>query len=156
MKEEIGESDSESEDMPSHIIKFVANAKHSFNGVSNLAALRLLNDVGIRLVPSLPAGTNRISPGSRLIDCNNLQEIYTGKTLWIYDRQSNKDESVRLVSQQGDVYGTATGDSWRAKASHVAELQFNMSFYNMKIDFGGLDRWDYSERARNLSVVSRS
>jgi len=35
-------------------------------------------------------------------------------------------------------------------ASHIPELQFNMTVYNMKIDFGGLDRWDYQERLRNV------
>jgi len=43
------------------------------------------------------------------------------------------------------------GDSWRANASHIPELQFNMTVYNMKIDFGGLDRWDYQERVRNVN-----
>ncbi|KAJ3565903.1 hypothetical protein NP233_g7339 [Leucocoprinus birnbaumii] len=150
-EEESRDSESESDATPDHIIRLVANANDPlFNGISNIAALRLLNDVGIRLAPAPPAGTKRISPSNRLIDRNKLQEIYSGKTIWIYDGQSNSDESVRLVSQQGDVYGTATADSWRARASHVPELQFNMSAYNMKIDFGGLDRWDYSERLKNL------
>lgn len=149
--EEAGEADSESDATPDHIIKIIANARNPlFNNISNLTGLRLLNDVGIRLTPSPPTGTKRISPSNRLIDRNNLQEIYSGKTIWIYDRQSNVDESVRLVSQHGDVYGTATGDSWRARASHVPELQFNTSACNMKINFGGLDRWDYPERLRNL------
>jgi hypothetical protein len=40
-------------------------------------------------------------------------------------------------------------DSWRARVSHICELQVNMSSGAMKIDFGGLDRWDYAERQRN-------
>jgi len=42
------------------------------------------------------------------------------------------------------------GDSWRARASHICELQFNMSHHGMKIDFNGQDRWDWDERSRNL------
>jgi hypothetical protein len=41
------------------------------------------------------------------------------------------------------------GDSWRAQVSHICELQVSIAG-GMKIDFGGLDRWDYSERKRNL------
>lgn len=110
MEDDEVQSDSESgsEITPEHIIKVIPNQSNILNGISNLTALRLLNDVGIRLSPSPPAGANRIKPGNRLIDKGGLQEIYIGKTIWIYDRQSNVDESVRLVSQQGDVYGTAT------------------------------------------------
>jgi len=152
MRDGTVESDSESESAPSRIIKVLPTSSDPlFDSISNLTALRLFNDVDIRLAPSPPPGTDRIKPRNRLIDYGGLQEIYGGKTIWIYDTQSNTDESVRLVSQQGDVYGTATGDSWRARASHVAELQFSMSYHNMKIDFGGLDRWDYSERTRNLN-----
>ncbi|KAF9445907.1 hypothetical protein P691DRAFT_805016, partial [Macrolepiota fuliginosa MF-IS2] len=152
MHDDAVESDSESESTPSRIIKVLPTSSDPlFDNISNLTALRLFNDVDIRLAPSPLPGTNRVKPSNRLIDYGGLQEIYSGKTIWIYDGQSILDESVRLVSQQGDVYGTATGDSWRARASHVAELQFNMSYYNMKIDFGGLDRWDYLERARNLN-----
>jgi hypothetical protein len=104
-----GESDSESEaSPPSHIIKIVERSSNQFHGISNLSALRLLNDVVIRRTPSPPTDTKRISPSNRLIDRNGLQEIYTGKTIWIYDAQSNIDESTRLVSQQGSEYGTAT------------------------------------------------
>jgi len=41
-------------------------------------------------------------------------------------------------------------DSWRARVSHICELQVNLSSGAMKIDFGGLDRWDYDERHRNM------
>jgi hypothetical protein len=79
-----------------------------FNGISNLSALRLLNDVDIRPAPQPAAGTRRITPPNRLVDQNGWQEIYTGLTIWIYDAKSNVDGSVKLVSQAGDVYGTAT------------------------------------------------
>ncbi|ETW80659.1 hypothetical protein HETIRDRAFT_440437 [Heterobasidion irregulare TC 32-1] len=125
--------------------------------LSNLSALRLLNGVSIRSAPSVPTGTKRIKPGNRLVDLDGLQEIYTGKMLWIYDTRSNEDQCVRLVSQQGsNLYGTATADSWRARASHITELQVNLASGAMKIDFGGLDRWDYSERKRNLEEGSKS
>ncbi|KAK7057421.1 hypothetical protein R3P38DRAFT_2840860 [Favolaschia claudopus] len=124
--------------------------KTIFENISNLRALRLLNDVDIRLAPTPPSGTKRFSPPNRLVDQKGWQEIYTGPTLWIYDAQSNKDQCARLVSQQGDIYGTATGDSWRARVTHICELQFNMTHLQMKIDFGGMDRYDYPERKRNL------
>jgi hypothetical protein len=118
--------------------------------ISNIVALRLFNDVDVRLAPSPPTGTKRISPQNPLIDQGGWQEIYTGKNLWIYDTNSNSDECVRVVGQEGDFYGTASGDSWRARASHICELQFNMSYQGLKINFNGQDRWDYNERARNL------
>ncbi|KAJ7502813.1 hypothetical protein B0H11DRAFT_2222938 [Mycena galericulata] len=121
-----------------------------FQNITNLGALRLLNDVDIRPAPMPPSGTKRVSPPNRLVDKKGWQEIYSGLTIWIYDAQSNIDQCARLVSQEGGVYGTATGDSWRAKVTHAPELQFNMSYLGMKIDFGGLDRYDYRERQRNL------
>ncbi|KAG6866634.1 hypothetical protein C0991_000744 [Blastosporella zonata] len=125
-----------------------------FQDISNLTALRLLNDVDIRPAPKLPAGESRIKPQNRLIDQGTWQEIYSGMNIWIYDAQSNTDQCVRLVSQEGDIYGTATGDSWRVQNSHICELQFNMSFLGMTINFGGLDRWDYRERRRNLDEAN--
>jgi len=121
-----------------------------FNNMSNLSALRLLNDVDIRPSPNPPPGTPRISPPNRLIDQAGWQEVYSGKNIWIYDALSNSDQSVRLVSQHGDIYGTATGDSWRARGTHICDLQFNISSLGMMINFGGLDRWDHNERQRNL------
>ncbi|CAA7259218.1 unnamed protein product [Cyclocybe aegerita] len=121
--------------------------------ISNLTALRLFNEVDIRPTPPPPAGSKKISPPNPLVDRAGWQEIYTGKTLWIYDSRSNADECARLVSQTGDFYGTATGDSWRARASHICELQFNLS-QGMKIDFNGQDRWDWNERARNLEEAT--
>ncbi|KAF5322583.1 hypothetical protein D9619_001516 [Psilocybe cf. subviscida] len=122
-----------------------------FANLSNIGALRIFNDVDIRLAPTRPAGTKQISPQDPLIDIGGWQEIYTGKTIWIYDEQSNTDDCLRLVSQAGDFYGTATGDSWRARASHICELQFSTSYQGMSIDFSGLDKWDWNERVRNLS-----
>ena len=79
-----------------------------FNNISNLTALRLLNDVDIRPCPTPQAGAKRTNPPHRLIDQGGWQEIYTGHTLWIYDAQSNTDQCVRLVSGHSDIYGTAT------------------------------------------------
>ena len=76
--------------------------------ISNLTALRLFNDVDIRLAPVPPTGTKRIKPPNRLVDFHGWQEIYTGKMVWVYDSKSNADQCVRLVSQQGAMYGTAT------------------------------------------------
>jgi len=121
-----------------------------FKDISNLTALRLLNDLDIRPSPTLLPGAKKIVNPHPLIDQDGLQEIYVGKNIWIYDSQSNIDECVRVVNQTGAFYGTATGDSWRARVSHVCEMQFNMTYFDMKVDFGGIDNWDYRERQRNL------
>lgn len=119
--------------------------------ISNLTALRLFNDVDVRQLPTLPPDTKRMRPPNRLVDSDGWQEVYVGKNLWIYDAKSNRDQCVRVVSQtSSDMYGTATADSWRARVSHICELQVNLSSGAMKIDFGGLDRWDYAERQRNM------
>ncbi|KAG1753035.1 hypothetical protein EDB19DRAFT_982480 [Suillus lakei] len=119
--------------------------------ISNLAALRFFNDVDVRQAPTPPPDTKRIKPPNRLVDSGGWQEVYVGKNLWIYDAKSNSDQCVRVVSQtSSDMYGTATADSWRARVSHICELQVNLSSGAMKIDFGGLDRWDYAERQRNM------
>lgn len=47
-----------------------------------------------------------------------------------------------------------SGDSWRARVSHICELQINLYSGAMKIDFGGLDRWDYNERLRNVQEAT--
>jgi len=127
-----------------------------FENMSNLTALRLVNAVDIRLSPNPPPGTTRVDPPNRLIDQAGWQEIYSGLNIWIYDVLSNSDQCVRLVSQQGNIYGTATGDSWRARGTHICELQFNVTYLGMQIDFGGLDRWDYAERKRNLDEANRT
>lgn len=75
-------------------------------GISNLTALRLFNDVDVRRAPR-PTGF-KPSQQNPLIDRGGWQEIYSGKHLWIYDSRSNSDECVRVVSQIGDFYGTAT------------------------------------------------
>ncbi|KAL1682690.1 hypothetical protein EV122DRAFT_259076 [Schizophyllum commune] len=152
-------SDEEGEGgLPSAIIRIVDPSTHPgvivprdvFKDITNLTALRMFNEPSVRSAPAVPAGSRRIAQPHRLIDHAQLQEVYSGMTIWIYDRQSNTDRCARLVSQQGDAYGTATGDSWRARVSHIPELQFNMTYMGMQINFGGEDRYDYSERKRNL------
>jgi hypothetical protein len=77
--------------------------------ISNLAALRLFNDVDVRQAPTPPPDTKRIRPPNRLVDSDGWQEVYVGKNLWIYDAKSNSDQCVRVVSQtSSDMYGTAT------------------------------------------------
>ncbi|KIY44506.1 hypothetical protein FISHEDRAFT_77428 [Fistulina hepatica ATCC 64428] len=128
-------------------------SKDYFAGISNICALRMFNTPAIRLPPSRPNRVNRVPP-NRLVDQDGFQEVYSGMTVWIYDARSNEDQCVRLVRQEGDdIYGTATGDSWRAKGTHICELQFNMAM-GMKIDFGAQDRYDYAERQRNLSEAN--
>ncbi|KAG6844414.1 hypothetical protein H0H87_007069 [Tephrocybe sp. NHM501043] len=109
---EDSDSDTESsEGVPSPIIKIVNPSPPEiplFQDISNLTALRLLNDVDIRPAPTPPAGESRIKPQNRLIDQGTWQEIYSGMNIWIYDTLSNTDQCLRLVSQEGDIYGTAT------------------------------------------------
>ncbi|KAF8918060.1 hypothetical protein CPB85DRAFT_1214259, partial [Mucidula mucida] len=147
------EEDSE-DDGPGLLIKVIdaslPEERALFEGISNLRALRLFNDVDVRPAPLLPSGTKRTTTPHRLVDRGGWQEVYSGITIWVYDGLSNNDHCLRLVNPEGDVYGTATGDSWRAQVSHVYELQFNMTFLGMKINFGGMDRWDSAERSRNL------
>ncbi|KZT72101.1 hypothetical protein DAEQUDRAFT_57066 [Daedalea quercina L-15889] len=153
------DDENEDEDEDSAHIFFVIDAppegRARFENISNLAVLRMFNDVDIRAAPSPPAGTKRIKPPNRLVDHDGWQEIYTGKTVWIYDAKSNVDQCVRLVSGHGGPYGTASGDSWRARVSHICELQVNLTSGAMTIDFGGMDRWDYEERVRNLEEAVR-
>ena len=105
-----GESDSSNE--PPDFLKILNPVEQSdrirFTNISNLRALRLFNDVDIRLTPERPVGTKPIFPPCPLIDLLGWQEIYSGKNLWIYDTLSNVDGSVRVVSQTSDFYGTAT------------------------------------------------
>lgn len=106
------DDDDESGEDPSALIKIINPSSPQervvFSGISNLAALRMMNDVDIRPAPSPPVGSKPVTPPNRLIDQGGWQEIYSGMNIWIYDAQSNFDQCVRVVSQQGDVYGTAT------------------------------------------------
>ncbi|KAF8556321.1 hypothetical protein OG21DRAFT_1409182 [Imleria badia] len=152
--EEQGESDDEDEDDPPAIFHIInpssPQERELLANISNLTVLRLFNDVDVRPSSTPPHGTKRIDPPNRLVDCHGWQEFYRGKNIWIYDTKSNTDQCVRVVSQSGDMYGTATGDSWRARVSHICELQLNLSSGAIRIDFGGLDRWDFNERSRNM------
>ncbi|KAH7341971.1 hypothetical protein B0J17DRAFT_648822 [Rhizoctonia solani] len=122
------------------------------SNASNIALLRLFNDVSVVPSPSLPSDApKRIKPGHRLIDEDRFQEVYSGGRIWVWDRQSAKDQTLRLISPQVFAYGDATGDSWRVKASHMWELQLNLD-EGMRIDFsrGTGPGWDMNERTRNL------
>lgn len=106
------EEGSDSEDTPGHLIKVIdasiPDEQALFEGISNLRALRLFNDVDVRPAPPLPTGTSRATPPNRLVDRGGWQEVYTGISLWIYDARSNTDQCLRLINPEGDVYGTAT------------------------------------------------
>jgi len=47
------------------------------------------------------------------------------------------------------------GDSWRTRVSHICELQVSLFSGQIKIDFGGLDRWDFTERQRNMAEAEQ-
>ena len=78
-----------------------------FSEISNLTALRLLSDVDLRRLTISP-NVKRFDPPNPIVDFDGWQEIYHGKTLWIYDAMSNQDQCARLVSKRSDFYGTAT------------------------------------------------
>jgi len=59
------------------------------------------------------------------------------------------------AADESDVTG-GSADSWRARVTHISELQVNIYSGVMKIDFGGLDRWDYAERRRNIEEALSS
>ena len=63
--------------------------------------------------------------------------------------------TVVIFSYGCDRTHCCSGDSWRARVSHICELQVNLASGAMTIDFGGLDRWDYAERARNMEEAVR-
>jgi hypothetical protein len=109
MDEDSGNSD-HAEDFPTSIFNILEAPRDVLENISNIAALRLVNDLAIRPAPQPPAGTARIKPPHRLIDQGGWQEIYTGKNVWIYDARSNVDQTVRVVSQASSdsTYGTAT------------------------------------------------
>ncbi|KDQ15817.1 hypothetical protein BOTBODRAFT_186875 [Botryobasidium botryosum FD-172 SS1] len=127
--------------------------RDGFRNASNLTLLRLFNDVDIVPSPKLPQGAQRIRPPNRLVDRDGYQEVYDGRLIWVYDAQSNLDGSVRVVTGRGSIYGTASGDSWRAKGTHIWELQVSLDAGVMKIDFGGADCWTWEERKRNFAEV---
>ncbi|KAI0683228.1 hypothetical protein BC835DRAFT_1296561, partial [Cytidiella melzeri] len=157
-EDEENESQTSFPSSPPPIFHVLTTPASSLTNISNLSALRLLNDVDIRPIPTPPPpGTKRLRPANRLVDIDGWQEVYRGKMLWIYDARSNMDQCVRVVSQTSasGVYGSATADSWRARVSHICELQVNVASGAMSIDFGGMDRWDYQERVRNMAEAEQ-
>jgi len=148
------DSDSDSEDDGKAQPLFVLKSDPSLNlaGISNIAALRLFNDVDIGPAPKKPADTShsKVKVSHPLMDKDGLVEAYKGNLLWIYDAKSNTDGSVRVVNQNCETHGIATGDSWRARAPFLPGLQVNLFGGGMKITFTGLDGWDQDERNRNL------
>lgn len=106
------DSDSEDEDAPPAIFHIInpssPQERELLSNASNLTVLRLFNDVDIRPSPTPAHGVKRINPPNRLVDSHGWQEYYRGKNVWIYDTKSNTDQCVRVVSQSGDMYGTAT------------------------------------------------
>jgi hypothetical protein len=109
--QEDGESSSDDEGL-GPIFKIInpqsSEGRAQFASLSNLSVLRLLNDMDIRLAPTPPASVKRIKPPNQLVDFDGWQEVYNGKTLWIYDATSNVDQCVRMVGQSGNMYATAT------------------------------------------------
>ena len=113
MQEDDDESSDEEDSDPPAPIFYIINpstptSRAALTGISNLAALRLLNDLEIRPAPKPPADTKPIKDANRLVDHDGWQEVYSGKQIWVYDAKSNTDGCVRVVNQSGDMYGTAT------------------------------------------------
>lgn len=106
------DADEDDEDTPASIIDIFdppPSLRARFTNISNLTALRLLNDADVRLLPKHDNRSKPAIPRNPLVDFDGWQEVYTGKLLWIYDAKSNEDKCVRLVSQQSAALpGTAT------------------------------------------------
>lgn len=80
-----------------------------FDALSNLGALRLLNDVRVARALQRPLShVGKVPAPHRLVARDGLREVYVGPQLWIYDAQSNTDRTLRLVERAGAMYGTAT------------------------------------------------
>lgn len=62
--------------------------------------------------------------------------------------QREREKIIHLPLNSADA--SYRGDSWRARVAHIPELQFNMVYQGMKIDFNGSDKYDWNERTRNL------
>ena len=52
-----------------------------------------------------------------------------------------------------DLHLQCRRDSWRARGTHMAKLQAGLTARALRIDFGGLDLWDYDERRRNFPAL---
>jgi hypothetical protein len=89
------------------VVNWPPETRALFTDISNLTALRLLTDVDVRKITP-PAGTQRVKTPNCLVDLHGWQEIYHGKTIWIYDAKSNLDQCARLISHHSDFYGTST------------------------------------------------
>lgn len=79
--------------------------------ISNLGALRLLNDANVTRVPWAQAPrlpNTRSQPPNRLTGLHGFVETYDGPFIWIYDTRSNTDKAVRVVSQGIEGIGSAT------------------------------------------------
>lgn len=61
---------------------------------------------------------------------------------------------VRCRWNDHDDLCLSRGDSWRARASFIWELQLNLSAGTMSVDFGGEDRFDSGERQRNFDELN--
>lgn len=77
-------------------------------GMSNLAALRLLNDVDVARKPMPSQGTQSYSLQHRLIGLDGFVERYRGPLVWVYDSRSNTDGAARVISQQSESVESAT------------------------------------------------
>lgn len=80
-------------------------------GASNLAILRLVNDVDVIRAPRAPAGTRNTTLASsenRLTNLHGFVEAYTEPLIWVYDSRSNTDGAARAVSRCSDGNGNAT------------------------------------------------
>jgi hypothetical protein len=99
---------------PSSLSSPFSQLKPRLQNATNLALLRLFNDLDIVPCLSVPEGKRRykgslgISPSARLVDWHGLQEVYSGRLIWVYDAKSNVDACARLITQRPTTYGLAT------------------------------------------------
>lgn len=108
-------SDPSSGPAPASLFAFLSPPETSplrsrITGISNLTALRLVNDADAVRGPVPPTGTqrSRSDAGHRLSDLHGFVEAYRGPLVWIYDTRSNSDRAARVVSQCAEGFGAAT------------------------------------------------
>ena len=82
--------------------------RQRLSGMSNLAALRLLNDVDVARKPMPSSGTQAYSLQHRLMGLDGFVERYRGPLVWVYDSRSNTDGAARVISQRPESVEAAT------------------------------------------------
>ena len=80
----------------------------TFLNASNIRLLRAFVDVDVVPCPGRAESVKPIKGRNPLVDLDGLQEVYEGRVVWVYDAETVKTGSVRLISGRQKTYGVAT------------------------------------------------